>query len=239
VQALNTAVAGLQLEPEDPVLRSVVDRLLSEAQSSAQRANTRASNAGAATLARKTFSEAVALEDEARRSKRKPTAIQSFWNAEGRFDLAAQQAANEQARLKQEADEAKKKKGDDQQQNKPPAEPPPAVNRMEQERARIEATLRRYEAAYDNLDAEAVKAVYPGAPSDLGRKFAGYEFYRLEMYCEKEKIELSADMAAATAPCRLGHYFKPKGAKEEQQRTRPVFTLQKRGETWIIVQQRF
>jgi hypothetical protein len=235
VQALNTAAAGLQLAPEDPVLRSVVDRLLSQAQSSAQRANTRASNAGAATLARKTFSEAVALEDEARRSKTKLTAIQSFWNAEGRFDLAAQQAANEQARLK-EADAARKKEVDDQHK-KIPAEPPPAVNRVEQEKARIEATLRRYEYAYDNLDAEAVKAVYSGAPGNLALTFAGYEFYRLEMVVER--IDVSADATSAKATCRLSHYFKPKGAKEEQQKTRPEFTLHKRGENWVIVQQRF
>jgi predicted PhzF superfamily epimerase YddE/YHI9 len=56
------------------------------------------------------------------------------------------------------------------------------------------------------------------------------------MYCEK--TELSADMATATATCRLGHYFKPKGAKEQQQRKTEEFTLHKRGDIWIIVQRR-
>jgi tetratricopeptide (TPR) repeat protein len=236
-QALTTAAAGLQLEPNDPALWSVVDSLLSEAQNSAQRANTRATSAGAATLAQKTFSEAVKLEDEAtryREAKRKVTAIQSFWKAEGRFDLAAQQAANEQARLRQEADAAKKEIDD--QQTRIPAEPPPAVNRIGEEKGRIEATLRRYEAAYERLDAAAVKVVFPGAPDDLGRRFASYEFYRIDMYCEK--TELSADMATATATCRLGHYFKPKGAKEQQQRKTEEFTLHKRGDIWIIVQRR-
>jgi hypothetical protein len=108
---------------------------------------------------------------------------------------------------------------------------------MEQEKARIEATLRRYESAYDNLDAEAVKAVYSGAPGNLALTFAGYEFYRLEMVVER--IDVSADGMSAKAICRLSHYFKPKGAKEEQQKTRPEFTLHRRGENWVIVQQRF
>jgi hypothetical protein len=107
---------------------------------------------------------------------------------------------------------------------------------MEQEKAGIDATLRRYEAAYERLDAAAVKAVFPGAPDDLGRKFSTYEFYRIDMYCEK--TEFSGDMAIATATCRLGHYFKPKGAKEQQQRRTEEFTLHKRGDIWIIIQRR-
>jgi hypothetical protein len=122
--------------------------------------------------------------------------------------------------------------------NKPPAAETarvPAVGRIEEE-GRVKTALQRYEAAFDNLDAAALKMVYPGAPEELGRRFTQYEFYRLEIIIER--IVVSADASSATAVCRLNHYFQPKGAARQQNERRQEFTFQKRGDTWFITQVR-
>lgn len=119
---------------------------------------------------------------------------------------------------------------------KPPAAEPakPAAIRMAEEQERVKTTLQRYEAAYDNLNAAAVRAVFPSVPrgDDLPRLFQQYEFYRLELIIEK--IEVSSDFTSAIAVSRLSHYFKPRGAREEQQAGRVKFTFQKKGDVWII-----
>ena len=92
---------------------------------------------------------------------------------------------------------------------------PPIVDRAEEEKARIRQTLPGTEAAYDNLNAAAVKRVYPAAPESLARSFSQYEFYRLEMIIEK--VELAPSAGTATAICRLSHFFQPKVGKSQQE----------------------
>ena len=120
---------------------------------------------------------------------------------------------------------------------KPPAETAkPTVPDRREEEKRIRALLAQYEDAYDKLDAAAVRALYPGAPKDLGDTFANYQFYRLEMVVQK--VTLAADLQSATAAARLIHFFQPKvGRPQDYQRTQE-FAFEKRGNSWVIVRVR-
>ena len=102
--ALQSAVQGLQLDPTDAALQSVLGSLLDDAASQARRARIKANNAKAVTFAPTAFSQGVTLEADATQSRAadtKETAIQSFWKATRLFELSAQEATAEQARLRQ------------------------------------------------------------------------------------------------------------------------------------------
>ena len=117
---------------------------------------------------------------------------------------------------------------------------PPAVeavkplvpDRLEEER-RIRGALERYESAYDNLDAAAVRALYPGAPANLGTTFAQYEFYRLELVVQK--VTLAPDLNSATAVARLSHFFQPRVGRSQQYVRTQEFAFEKHGNSWTII----
>ena len=109
---------------------------------------------------------------------------------------------------------------------------PQVPDRFEEER-RIRGALERYESAYDNLDAAAVRALYPGAPANLATTFADYQFYRLELVIQK--VILAPDLNSATAVARLSHFFQPKVGRTRNEDRIQEFTFEKRGNSWIIV----
>ena len=109
---------------------------------------------------------------------------------------------------------------------------PPVPDRLDEER-RVRGALERYESAYDNLDAEAVKALYPGAPANLAATFAQYQFYRLELVVQK--VTLAPDLNSATAVARLSHFFQPRVGRSQQYVRTQEFAFEKRGNSWIIV----
>jgi hypothetical protein len=100
------------------------------------------------------------------------------------------------------------------------------------EAGRVKDALSQYETAYDNLDAAAVRAVYPSAPANLANVFAQYQFYRLEIVIQR--ITVSPDATTATALCRLSHLFQPKVGREHREARTQEFSFQKRGNSWII-----
>ena len=100
------------------------------------------------------------------------------------------------------------------------------------EERRVRGALERYESAYDNLDAAAVRALFPGAPADLTGTFAQYQFYRLELVVQK--ITLAPDLNSATAVCRVSHFFQPKIGKTQQYVRTQEFTFEKHGDSWVI-----
>ena len=109
---------------------------------------------------------------------------------------------------------------------------PPVPDRLEEER-RVRGALERYESAYDNLDAEAVKALYPGAPANLAATFAQYQFYRLELVVQR--VSLAPDLNSGTAVARLSHFFQPRVGRNQQYVRTQEFAFEKRGNSWIIV----
>jgi colicin import membrane protein len=116
-----------------------------------------------------------------------------------------------------------------------PAPVRPAVGRDEEMR-RITAVMRRYEAAYDTLDAREVQAVYPSQSADLSKAFASYRSYDLGI--DIRKIDLSPDAADATVEVRMSHDFRPVVGRRQQFRDSQTFTLRKQGDAWIIVERK-
>jgi hypothetical protein len=112
---------------------------------------------------------------------------------------------------------------------------PPVPDRLEEER-RVRGALERYESAYDNLDAAAVMALYPGAPANLATTFAQYQFYRLELVVQR--VTLAPDLNSATAVARLSHFFQPRVGRSQQYVRTQEFSFEKRGNSWIIVRMR-
>jgi hypothetical protein len=101
---------------------------------------------------------------------------------------------------------------------------------------RITAVMRRYEAAYDTLDAREVQAVYPSQSADLSKAFASYRSYDLGI--DIRKIDLSPDAADATVEVRMSHDFRPVVGRRQQFRDSQTFTLRKQGDAWIIVERK-
>jgi hypothetical protein len=119
----------------------------------------------------------------------------------------------------------------------PPVESakPPVLTRAQEEQ-RVRVVLEQYESAYDNLNAAAVRVIYPGAPANLESTFAQFVFYRMELVIQS--VKLSADAQTATAVCRLSHFFQPKVGNTQQYNRPQEFSFEKRGNSWIIVRVR-
>ena len=122
--------------------------------------------------------------------------------------------------------------------SKPPASEPvkPQVPDRVEEEKRIRGALARYESAYDSLDAGAVRALYPGAPTNLAKTFEQFEFYRLELVIQR--VTVAPDLNSATAVARLSHFFQPKVGRSQNVDRIQEFTFEKRGNSWIIVRVR-
>jgi serine/threonine-protein kinase len=156
-------------------------------------------------------------------------------------EVQKQIAADEQARRNQAAATPSPRPRDDSGADSRPIVPrtlpvQPAVarpNRDEEAQRGIMDALQRYETAYDTLNVSAVRAVYPGAPDELPRIFAQYEFYRLEMICDR--TEVSPDYSAAGVVCKMSHYFQPRVGRSQQQTQTQEFRLEKQGSAWVIV----
>jgi hypothetical protein len=118
----------------------------------------------------------------------------------------------------------------------PPAPSPPAPRPPSrgEEAQRIEALLRRYEAAHDSLDVDALRAVFPAVDPGIVKALRSYEYYRMDLVCREPK--LSNDLTSAYVECDSSHWFKPRGVKEQIFRGQQAFTFQKRNDGWVIIQ---
>jgi hypothetical protein len=257
-QALADILSGLGIDASDSVLQGMLDTLLREAQASMERARREASDASAATLARTAFEEAQATERTATslgQSGRKGEAVGSLWAAREQYEkaselarsqaqeIAQRQRADELARQKQAA--LDKAKSEQKPENTPapaavivppkspvkPTPPPPAEKPVD-ESERVRDTLKRYEAAYESLNAAAVKAVFPSARLEsLARTFRDVNRYDLDI--QVQKISFSGP-TSATAVCRVTHDFDAKAGSQPARTMLQTFALEKQGSSWII-----
>jgi tetratricopeptide (TPR) repeat protein len=115
-----------------------------------------------------------------------------------------------------------------------PAPAKPTVSRLDLERPRIAAILQRYAAAYDSLDANAVRPLFPANAAKLEAAFSSFQTYNLDI--EIQSTELSTDGSTATVVARVSHNFQPKAGRRDGTTVTSTFTLQKKGNDWIIVQ---
>jgi TonB family protein len=112
-----------------------------------------------------------------------------------------------------------------------PVKPDPAV-----ERNRILETLKRYEAAWEARDADAVARVHDLSRDDLARirsSLAGARQYAMEI--EVKDIRPDPDGRRAVAMCVVTRRYAPRvGAAMEPRSATNTFTFERRGDAWII-----
>jgi TIR domain len=235
VQALDATAAGLKIDPRDPTLNAVMRTLLRDAEEAAAQMKQDATDLDSAARAEEAFNQGLQREKQAvslRRTGRIDAATRSFWVAADRFKAAAEESrrieAEEQARIKTN-----------------PVVPPPAT-RLDQpkkplntdlEEKLVTQTLRRYEAAYASLSANDVRSVYPSAPIDqLAKDFADYRAYTLKIEISEFYFIVTETLTAVRATGRVTHDVQPKSGQRTQFQRSQIFTLEKQGPTWVIVQ---
>jgi hypothetical protein len=104
---------------------------------------------------------------------------------------------------------------------------------MVSDEAHIQATLRRYEAAYGRLDARAAQSVWPSVDARaLARAFDGLDSQTLQI----ERCDVQVRGALAEAACQGSTtYVRRVGSKTPRTEARQwSFRLEKVGEEWQI-----
>ena len=107
--------------------------------------------------------------------------------------------------------------------------PPPA----DQTAAVLEA-IRRYEEAFENLDAAAIQRAWPSLEAQqlqaLKRGLSNYQWLEMDV----EICEVSVDGIAATASCQVRRVIKPKAGARQTDQRQTTFHLRREGERWVI-----
>jgi TIR domain/Caspase domain len=244
VEALNTVVEGLRRFSKDPVLTSMLNSLLVDAQSAAARAKQEAIRLDAKAKAVEPFSQGLQREGEAarlRRTGRIDASTRAWWAAADQFAAAA--AESRQVAEEEEAEQArinsnKATAGAGAQTRlhenvERPADPKLPDSAVE--KSLVDRTLRAYEAAYVGLSAEAVRSVFPAGPIEqLGRDFAGYQSYVLRIRVEAYDFLFNESLWIATVPAVVLHEIRPKSGQAARFEQSQTFQLVKQGNTWII-----
>jgi len=130
---------------------------------------------------------------------------------------------------------------------KPETKPAPGPARVEpgasrpaspvDERANIERTFRQYEAAFGARDLQAVQqvmALTEPQVRDLQQSFSQTNSMQVTVQTQSLNISPDGNTATVTAMVRRVVALRAGGGKRERN-TPTVFTLQKRGEPWVIV----
>ena len=101
----------------------------------------------------------------------------------------------------------------------------------------VAQTLRRYEAAYANLSANDVRSVFPSAPIDqLAKDFADSRAYTLKIEINELLFYVfSETRTSVVVTCRVSHDVMVKSGQRTQFVRSQIFTLEKQGPTWVIV----
>jgi len=105
-----------------------------------------------------------------------------------------------------------------------------------EERAGIQATLDMYAGGYSNLDAAAVKRVYPGIDEKkLQRGFGAYRSQQVEV--QVEQIQMTGPTTADVTTLQMTTASMQVGGMHRDTR-RILFRLERRSGSWIIVEHR-
>jgi len=112
----------------------------------------------------------------------------------------------------------------------PPAEPPSLAA---DEREELLATLGRYRAAYESLDADAVARVFTGADArELRRAFRQYKSMSLQIGLAG--CQTAVDGERATATCDVTRVIDPRAGERVSRSQRETFQLRKVRGTWVV-----
>ena len=118
-----------------------------------------------------------------------------------------------------------------------PTPPPPALPSIAAEEGAIRATLREYAAAYESLNVDAVRRVYPTVNTEaLARLFRELRSQQVQITGDDS---ITIDGASAVVRCVVVQSFTPKvGAGRRGEKVASVFRLQKTGGRWVIIERR-
>jgi hypothetical protein len=203
-------------------------------------------NVDAEERAEDTFGSGLQKEREAerlQRSSRTDSAIRALWAAADEFRTAAahaRQVAVEEAAEQLRNDRKANASGDDTQT--PPRDSPAAdaARKLPEsvvEEALVVKTLHRYEAAYADLDAEAVKSVFPAAAIDqLTLDFAAYRSYSLSIKVHEFNLYRSGNLTWMNVPATIVHVISPKSGVMTSIERSQTIQLVKQGGAWVIRQ---
>jgi hypothetical protein len=115
--------------------------------------------------------------------------------------------------------------------------PPPPAAPAPDERSTVLATLARYRAAYESLDANAVAQVFVGVDrQELRRAFRQYKSMSVQI--DTSGCETSIDGDRATATCNVTRVIHPKAGESVSRSQREVFHLRRAQQSWIVEQVR-
>ena len=115
-----------------------------------------------------------------------------------------------------------------------PSPAPASQPTVQSEEAAIATTLRRYETAYESLDVNLVRDVYPTLTQEqverLTRDFAALNSYRLDF--SGVKISITGDSAVVT--CTIIRQIVPRVGRAAGGTTPTTIRLRKQAGTWTI-----
>jgi hypothetical protein len=211
-QALDSALEGLKIDSSFSPLHEVLDSLWRDAQTVALRSKRQATDRGTFATTSPEFAEALRRESEAarlREARNMGDAVRSLWTASDLFAKAAERPADSKLGA--------------------PAGP--------SEEEQVLKVLNAYQAAYERLDAAAVKRVYPSV--DQAGLVKAFGYYRsLSMAINNPRIEVSG--SGADVSCTIVIRIQPRaGGTSEQTSTQPTtLRLRKSGGSWIITERR-
>ncbi|HET9266441.1 MAG TPA: protein kinase [Vicinamibacterales bacterium] len=117
-------------------------------------------------------------------------------------------------------------------ENKPEA--PRRDPRAEAE-AGVRRALQRYEAAWEALDADALGRVQVLSGSDarvIRQRMDGYRVYEMDMTVQN--VTVAGDARSATVACQIAYRFQGPTGGRQTSNQRLTFSVEKRGENWMI-----
>ena len=113
----------------------------------------------------------------------------------------------------------------------PPTAPPPPQAATEE--PAIRALLNAYSQAYADLDADAVRRLYPTVNYDLVRRgFGGMKSQRLQI----QNARIVVTGSTATVSCQIVTTAAPKAGPQRTDSRATVLRLEKRDGGWVIVE---
>jgi hypothetical protein len=117
-----------------------------------------------------------------------------------------------------------------------PQNPPPPLQPVD-ERAAIEQTLRAYEAAWASRDPNSLSRLQTLSGDGFAAVRNSMDSAReIEVSVQVQNVALADDSRHATVTARVRRRFVPKSAARTSDIVaNNVFTMEKRGEMWVIV----
>jgi ketosteroid isomerase-like protein len=114
--------------------------------------------------------------------------------------------------------------------------PSPAEIRAAEEKA-VRTVVERYRQAYNNLDADAVAAVFPSGPiAQLRSAWGGVQQQTVTFANLNVRLDDAATTATVTATAET--VMQPRGGSSQRATAPMTLTLRKNGDNWVITERR-